>query len=151
MKIFGGGRARAVIQKPFEDWELKPSGWVKDLNTELLSFSAFLVLTSAPGFNVGNMMILLAWSLGVRVITHSSSALSMTDMVHNKNALLAVNKEDFAALMSAIATNKKLRERIALAVQKTFQRYYSSKEVALIMLKQIESAANEFYREKNWC
>lgn len=147
IEVFGGGRPRAKVAEALKRPSIRLRGWVDDLNTEIRHSCAFLVLTNAYGFNVGNTRILLAWSLGACVIAHTSSALSMPELEHGYNALLGDTAEEIADLVARAARDIALRERIGRGGYETFQKYYRSETVVPRMLEEMEYVVNEFGRQ----
>lgn len=142
--VFGGGRPRAKVAEVLKRPSIRLRGWVDDLNVEIQHSCAFLVLTNAYGFNVGNTRILLAWSLGACVIAHTSSALSMPEIKHGYNALLGETAEEIAILVARVARDVTLRETIGRGGYETFQKYYRSEAVIPRMLEEIECTVSEF-------
>lgn len=146
--IFGGGWARTAVTSVLTDPAIRLRGWVEDINNEIVSSVAFLVLTNAYGFNVGNTRILLAWSLGACVIAHTSSVLSMPEMVHGENALLGETPDEIADLVVQALRNPVLRQRIGHGGYQTFREHYRSETVVPRMLAEIEQTVKKF-RDRN--
>jgi hypothetical protein len=146
MDIFGGGKLRAPCATVLCNHSIRLRGWVADLNAEIVQSAAFLVLTNVYGFNVGNTRILLAWSLGACVIAHTSSKLSMPELVHGENALLGETVDEIADLVVQAIRNPGLRERIGHGGYDTFCRYYRSESVVPQMLAEIDRTVQEFKR-----
>lgn len=146
-KIYGGGNPRAAVAEVLNHPSVCKMGWVDDINSEIVASHAFLVLTNAYGFNVGNTRILLAWSLGACVIAHSSSALSMPELEHGKNILLGNTPDEIVDLMVRVFCENGLRERIGRGGYETFKKYYRSEEVMPKMLNGITETLS-FYKEE---
>lgn len=146
--IFGGGKSRSAVAASLRDPAIRLRGWVGDLDAEIVQSAAFLVLTNAYGFNVGNTRILLAWSLGSCVIAHKSSALSMPEMVHGENALLGETADEIADLVAQAIRNPDLRARVGRGGYETFRRYYRSETVVPRMLAEIDRTVQDF-RKRN--
>ncbi|MCF8150171.1 MAG: glycosyltransferase family 4 protein [Sulfuritalea sp.] len=144
MDIFGGGKPRSLVASVLRDPSIRLRGWVGDLNAEIVRSAAFLVLTNAYGFNVGNTRILLAWSLGACVIAHTSSALSMPEMVHGENALLGETAEEIADLVVQAIRDPDLRARVGRGGYDTFLKYYRSETVVPRMLVEIDRTVQDF-------
>lgn len=142
--VFGGGKARASVARVIDRPSIRLRGWVDDINAEIVRSCAFLVLTNVYGFNVGNTRILLAWSLGSCVIAHTSSALSMPELEHGRNALLGESVEELADLVVRAARDPALRERIGRGGYETYCQYYRSESVVPRMLAEIDRTVSEF-------
>ena len=132
--VYGGGKARPLVSQVLQRDSINLRGWVDDLDDEMHSSHAFLVLTNAEGFVVGNTRILLAWSLGCCVIAHSASALAMPEIKHMDNALLADTPEGLAELIAMVASDEHLRQRIGRGGYETFKKYYVPEVVIPRML-----------------
>ncbi len=148
MDIFGGGKPRSLVTAVLRDSSIRLRGWVGDLNEEIVQSAAFLVLTNAYGFNVGNTRILLAWSLGACVIAHTSSALSMPEMVHGENVLLGETADEIADLVVQAIRNSDMRAQVGRGGYDTFCRYYRSETVVPRMLVEIDRTVQDF-RKRN--
>ncbi|MDZ4253708.1 MAG: glycosyltransferase [Sulfuritalea sp.] len=144
MDIFGGGTLRPSSAAVLCDPSIRLRGWVTDINAEIVQSAAFLVLTNVYGFNVGNTRILLAWSLGACVIAHTSSALSMPELVHGESALLGETADEIADLVVQAIRDPDLRERIGRGGYDTFCRYYRSEKVVPKMLEEIDRTVQNF-------
>ena len=142
--VFGGGVARPVVARSLERNSIRMHGWVESLKSHVQQSVAFLVLTNAHGFIVGNTRILLAWSLGACVVAHSNSRLSMPELEHDQNILLADNSEEMADLLVEVAADKQLRERIGKQGYETYQRYYRSDRVVPTMLTLMEEVVGDY-------
>lgn len=142
--IFGGGKLRPSCAAVLCDPSIRLRGWVTDINAEIIQSAAFLVLTNVYGFNVGNTRILLAWSLGACMIAHTSSALSMPELVHGENALLGETADEIADLVVQAIRDPDLRERIGRGGYDTFCRYYRSEKVVPKMLEEINRTVQDF-------
>lgn len=141
--IYGGGRPYPAVAEALRHPSIRLRGWVDDLNSEINSSIAFLVLTNVDGFIVGNTRILLAWSLGACVIAHRNSALSMPEIKHMDNALLGETADEINDLICLAATDASLRKRIGNGGYSTFQRFYRSDVVVPKMLDEMRRCVAE--------
>lgn len=149
IEVFGGGTARPAVAKYLQHPCIRLRGWVDDLNAQIVAAPIFLVLTNCYGFNVGNTRILLAWSLGVCVIAHTSSALSMPELVHGESALLGDTPAEIADLVVQALTDPGLRERIGRGGYEAFQKHYRSETVVPRMLEVVEQLVQESMKRGN--
>ncbi len=140
--VLGGGKPSAAVAAVLKHPSIRLRGWVDDIEAEILSSYAFLVLTNAGDFIVGNTRILLAWSLGSCLIAHRNSALSMPEIEHGKNALLGETAEELAGWVEKSIKDADLRRRIGQGGFETYQQYYRSDFVVPKMLKEMELLTN---------
>ena len=139
MDIYGGGSARPEVAKVLQHDEIRLRGWVDDIDQELVNSDAFLILTNAEGFIVGNTRLLLAWSLGVCVIAHTNSSLAMPEVKHMENTLLGETAEEIADLIKLVSREPELARKIGRGGLATFEKHYTVDSVMPRMLDQIES------------
>ena len=139
MDIYGEGSVRPEVAKVLKHDEIRLRGWVDDIDQELVNSDAFLILTNAEGFIVGNTRLLLAWSLGVCVIAHTNSMLAMPEVKHMENTLLGETAEEIADLIKLVSRDPELARKIGRGGLDTFEKYYTVDTVMPRMLDQIES------------
>lgn len=151
VNIFGGGNLRPSCAALRSDPSIRLRGWVEDINADIIQGRAFLVLTNVYGFHVGNTRILLAWSLGACVIAHTSSKLSMPELVHGENCLLGETANDLVDLIMQAIKDPPLREKIGRGGYETFCEHYRSEKVVPRMLLEIERTVQEFKGQKRQC
>ena len=147
--LYGPGKPHLRVADALSRRSIIIRGWVDDIEEEIRSSHAFLVLTNVNGFIVGNTRILLAWSLGSCLIAHKNSALSMPEINHMENALLGESAEELADLIYQSVKNPDLREKIGRGGYETYQKYYRSNIVVPLMLKEMESCVSLYKNRKN--
>lgn len=143
--LFGRGKTSAYVAGYLNDPRLVRRGWVEDINDEIRSADAFLVLTNVnDDFLVGNTRILLAWALRGCVIMHANSGLAMPEIAHGVNVLSGRSPDEIADWIVRVADDHELRTAIAEGGLKTFQTYYRSDVVVPKMLSLVEDMVHEF-------
>lgn len=141
--IYGGGKLRKSNKSIAHNSTFNFKGWVEDLENEILTSYAFLVLSNAYGFSVGNTRVLLAWSLGSCLITHANSVKSMPILKNGENALLGENPEQIANLISKITYDHKLRKKIGKGGYDTFIKYFTAEHVSERILTEMYGLINK--------
>lgn len=144
LDILGQGKPSAPVAQGLRHPLIRHIGWVENIEQEILDSTAFLVLTNTKGFVVGNTRILLAWSLGACVIAFYDSALSMPELAHGENVLLARTPEEIVGLIIQASNDSDLREKIGKGGYETFLQYYKANDVMTKMLAQMETCVKEF-------
>lgn len=135
LDVYGGGVPSSKVASVLDHPRLRLRGWVEDLDAEMRSACAFLVLTNVSGFVVGNTRILLAWSLGCSLVAHSVSALSMPEIVDGENALLGDSPDAIADAICRLVREPDLRAKIGRGGYETYREYYDSETVVPKMLE----------------
>ncbi len=129
LDVYGGGVPSSKVASVLDHPCIRLHGWVEDLDAEIRSACAFLVLTNVSGFVVGNTRILLAWSLGCPLVAHSVSALSMPEIVDGENALLGDSPDAMADAICRLVSEPELRTKIGRGGFETYREYYDSETV----------------------
>ncbi len=99
-------------------------GFVADIDRELLVNPIFLLCNNAGPYSGGYTRVIYAMAAGSCLVSHSSLAASMPEIVDGENALLCNSPEEFATAICRLANSKKLRERIAGNARRTYLTYY---------------------------
>ena len=145
MHLLGRGRPSAFAAAGLTDSRLIRRGWVDDINDEIRTAAAFLVLTNVnDDFLVGNTRILLAWALRGCVITHANSTLAMPEICHGENVLAGHTSDEIADWIVRVVDDPALRATIAEGGHRTFQTHYRSDVVVPKMLSLVEDMVHEF-------
>lgn len=142
IEIYGGGSPSKAVSEVLKRPSIRVNGWVKDIESEIKNACAFLVVTNASGFIVGNTRILLAWSLGACVIAHANSALSMPEIKHMENALLGANADEIARQIELAVADRDLREKIGKGGFDTYQRYFRPEVVVPEIMEAMEKCVH---------
>ena len=135
LHVVGKGSATPAVAQYLDDPRIILRGWVDDINHEIRSSHAFLVLTNVnEDFLVGNTRILLAWALRSCVIMHTNSGLAMPEIKHGENALLGQTPDEIADLIVQVVGDDGMRQKIGEGGHETFRTYYRSDVVVPRML-----------------
>ncbi len=124
--------------------ELFVRGFVDDIDKELLSCPIFLLANNRYGFNVGHTRILHAFSTGACVVAYESTKLSMPELEHGYNILLAKNTEHLAELMFTISHDHSLRRTIGSNALNTLRTLFNPDLIVPQMISQIHSHESDF-------
>jgi glycosyltransferase involved in cell wall biosynthesis len=143
LDVYGKGPAHPPAGQFLSDSHFRLHGWVDDLNAELVDSSCFLCLTNAYDFIVGNTRVLLAWSLGVPVVAHSNSVLSMPEIIHDESALLGSDPDEVAHSIHQVCMDDDLRKRIGQGGLSAYEKFYRSTTVVPKMVSLIEQMISE--------
>ena len=142
--IYGRGTLSPTIEQYLQHPCIHLHGWVEDLDSAIQNSLAFLVLTNVYGFLVGNTRILLAWSLGACLVTHSSTLCSMPEIVAGKNALVGDTAEDIVAAIRNLVDDENLCRKIGIGGYRTFQQNFRSE----IVVPKILNLAGDCLKDK---
>jgi glycosyltransferase involved in cell wall biosynthesis len=116
-------------------------GFVPDIDAEILQAPAFLCVNNATPFKVGHTRYLHAWTLGSCVIAHRDAALSMPEIVDEKNALLGADAEDIADAIARAAADRALCRRIGEGGWETYRTLFRGGNVAPEIVARLRSAS----------
>ncbi|HER27201.1 MAG TPA: glycosyltransferase, partial [Rhodospirillales bacterium] len=99
IRITGGGVLADDLTAAFTHPRIDITGFVDDLDEEILANSIFLLLNNAGPYSGGYTRVIYAMSSGACLIAHRRLAESMLEVVHGHNALLGECAEEIAALV----------------------------------------------------
>jgi hypothetical protein len=119
VQIYGRFKPRPFVERWLADPDVRVRGFVDDIDAEILSCPIYLLANNRHAFKVGHTRILHAFALGACVVAWRDIAVSMPELKHNENVLLADTPEEMAALVAVAAEDKALRRRIGWAGFKT--------------------------------
>ncbi|MBI4994118.1 glycosyltransferase family 4 protein [Candidatus Peregrinibacteria bacterium] len=142
--LFGAGSLHPAVAPKLNVPEVRMRGFVDDIDAELLKSRVFLCVNNGSVYKVGHTRYLHAWSLGCCVVAHKDAALSMPEIVHDKNALLGQNPAEIANLIKTAIEDPGLRARIGEGGYNTFKEYFVASSVAPKILDKIKK-----YESKN--
>lgn len=125
--------------------ELFVRGFVQDIEKELLSCPIFLLANNRYGFNVGHTRILHAFSTGACVVAYESTKLSMPELEHGHNILLAKDSDHLVDLIFNISHNHTLRRTIGSNALHTLRTLFNPNLIVPQMISQINSQESDFY------
>jgi len=146
--IIGKGEPVPTVKPLLEHPLIHRLGWVENIEKEICGSALFLILTNATGFLVPNTRILLGWSLGACVLAHANSALSMPEMRHKENCLLAATPQEMAETIAWALDNPDERERIGRAGFELFSDRFHIEKVMPELIDNLEVCACEFRSKK---
>lgn len=144
LDVYGQGTPSIKVADALKHPLIRLQGWVNDLDAEICTACAFLVLTNVSGFVVGNTRILLAWSLGCALVAHRDSALSMPEIVDGENALLGDSPDEIADAIVRLTESAELRARISRGGYETFREHYDSETVVPKMLELMKDCRRDY-------
>jgi glycosyltransferase involved in cell wall biosynthesis len=127
--IYGGGWPRPGIARMLNDPHIKIRGFVDDLDAEILSAPIVLIPHNFHKFKVSHTRFLHSWSLGACIVAFEDAAISMPEIVHNKNALLAKNSQEMAEHILEAVKNRGLRRKLGQGGVETLAESFTSKKV----------------------
>lgn len=136
--IFGAGKTNNKILRKLLEFRVNVSGFVKNIDAEMLKAKIFLCCNNFGKYNVGHTRFLHAWSMGMCVITSKNIRLTMPEFEDGKNCLLASNSDHLVDLISYASKNKNLMKKIGKNGYKTLEKKFSPKLVVNKIYDQIK-------------
>jgi glycosyltransferase involved in cell wall biosynthesis len=130
LKLLGAGKLHPRIQDRLQGADVTFTGFVDDIDDEILRAAIFLCVNNGTSFNVGHTRYLHAWSLGSCVVAHAAVSLAMPEIRHQENALLGNNAEAIAIEIARAASDRTLRRRIGEGGWRTYESCFRACVVA---------------------
>ncbi len=137
LHVFGSRQPVAAVAQALAHPRIQQRGFVADIDGEILESPIFLVCNNAGRYKAQHTRFLHAWSLDACIIAHADNRLTMPELEHDRNVLLAADAGEFAHWIERAAGDRGLRERIGRGGRETFLRHCSPSVVMQELLAQI--------------
>ncbi len=141
IRITGGGSLPDDLSAAFDHARIDVTGFVPDLDAEMLANQIFLLLNNAGPYTGGYTRVIYAMSSGGCLVAHRRLADSMPEVVHGHNALLGETAEEIAGLVKDACRNADFRKKIAHNARETFMTHYHPEVVVQNLLDRVRLAA----------
>jgi glycosyltransferase involved in cell wall biosynthesis len=130
VSITGGGELAEDLVSAFSGDRFTVTGFVDNLDHEILAHPVFLLLNNAGPYSGGYTRVIYAMSSGACLVAHSSLADSMPEVRHGENALLGNSAEEISGLIEKACRNIDLRNQIGHGARQTYELEYNPEIVA---------------------
>lgn len=137
--ICGPRQPTAAVASALDHPRIIIKGFVPDIDHEVLSSAIFLLLNNAGPYTGGYTRVVYAFAMGACLVAHRNLALSMPELMHEENCLLADTPGEIAALIDRALRDADLRRRIGAAARRTYEAAYAPRRVAERLLDMIEA------------
>lgn len=138
--IIGQGEAvpslRAALQKPY----IKMRGFIEDIDDELATSDAFCIFNNAGPYHAAFTRHIIAWSMGLCLVTHTHSTFAIPEIEHMKNALVGKDGKTVAHLLAQACRDASLNAEIRTGGRKTYERHFQPIHVAQRLVALMQKA-----------
>ncbi len=141
LHVFGARQPTKTVAQVLAHPHIRVRGFVEDIDREILESPVFLICNNAGRYKAQHTRFLHAWSLSACIIAHSDNRLTMPELEHEQNVLLASDAAEFAAQIERAAGDRTLRERLAQGGRETFLRQFSPPVVMKKLLSEMAAAS----------
>jgi len=128
--IIGGGEPVPCIRELLNHPRIIRHGFVKDLDSELHCADVFCLFNNAGPYVAAYTRHVVAWSMGLCLVTHTRSKLAIPELEHGKNALLAGSGEEGAQMIARAALDTKLNAKLREGGRHTYEECFAPAVVA---------------------
>lgn len=139
VEIIGGGTPAPGIAPLLLTPRVFVRGFVQDLDAELRTADAYLLLNNVGPYVAAYTRHLVAWSVGACLVVHERSRLAIPEIVPGTNALTGSSAREIAEQVRALIDDPTLRERIAAEGQRTFERSFTPSAVATALDRELQA------------
>jgi len=140
--VYGRAAAPAPVEAALSQPEILRRGWVDDLDCEIQSAQAFLLLNNCGPYQGAYTRVLHAWSLGTCLIAHARLAAAMPEVIGGTNALLGNSADEVAEHIEQVLGDPELRDRIGAAGRRTYEELFRPNVVVPQLLAALRAAHN---------
>jgi Glycosyl transferases group 1 len=145
LHVCGNGAPPGPVEALLEQPEFRRRGWVSDIDAEISSAAAFLLMNNAGPYQGAYTRVLHAWSLEACVVAHARLAEAMPEVHDGENALLGRSPEEIANCVRRAIEDPKLRRRLGRAGRETYRRHFTPAAV----VPQLLDAAGDAVAQAN--
>ncbi|MGI8423841.1 MAG: glycosyltransferase family 4 protein [Chloroflexota bacterium] len=128
--VIGGGAPAQSVQEVLADSGVILRGFVQNLDAELRSCDVFLMLNNVGPYRAAFTRHIVAWSMGLCLVTHVNSQEAIPEIRHMENALVGATGEQIAMGIRQAATDSELNWRLRTAGRTTFEAAFTPLGVA---------------------
>lgn len=128
--VMGGGEPVAALKPKLAHRRLQMRGFVPNLENELRSSQAVLLLNNAGPFQAAFTRHFVVWSLGLCLVAHVNSRLAIPELKHLENCLLASDPNEMARLIRLAVTDQQLNLRLSRNGFETYRQQFAPQIVA---------------------
>jgi hypothetical protein len=137
--IFGGGELSPSLRPLARHPRVVLRGFVEDYDGELRSSDVFVMLNNAGPYQGAHTRQIIAWAMGLCLVTHANSRLAIPETRHLENALVGSTPEEIAHAIRAAATDSALNGRLRQGGRATYEQWFRPRLIA-------EAFSQEFTR-----
>jgi len=138
--VLGRSLAPASVEAVLSHEEIVRRGWVEDIDAEIRSANAFLLLNNWGAYQGAYTRVLHAWSLGACLIAHKRLAKAMPEVVAGHNALLGSSAEEIVEHVARVLGDPELRDSIGANGRRTYEESFRPRTVVTQLLAALRAA-----------
>jgi hypothetical protein len=139
INICGPRQLSPVIASALAHPRVVIKGFVPDIDQEVLSSGIFLLLNNAGPYTGGYTRVAYAFATGACLIAHRHLAISMPELKHEQNCLLADTPDGIAVLIDRALRNVALRRQIGAGARRTYEMDFAPRRVAGRLVQMMEA------------
>jgi len=143
--VIGSGEVVPSLKPLLQQPGIVVRGWVKDLDEELRSSDAFLVLDNAEWYRVPCARHIVAWSMGLCLLVHENSRQVFPEIQHLNNALVGANAQEIANCVRLAVTDAAVSQRVRAGGRRTYETRFRAAE----LVKRLVAEMNEVVQHTN--
>lgn len=128
--IIGAGEPVPALRPLLRHPRVIVRGFLPDLDAELMVSDLFLLLNNAGSYYAAYTRHIIAWSMGLCLVTHANSIPAIPELVPGENVLAASAAADLAVLIARAATDPTFNLGIRRGGRNTYTRFFTPARVA---------------------
>lgn len=140
--VIGGGR----LPEPLVPYATHPRivlrGFVDNLDAELETAVAYLLLNNSGPYRAAFTRHLVAWSLGACMIVHANSRDAIPEIEDRYNALVGARPDEIARLVRMAVTNPELNGRVRTGGRETYERWFTPERVVSDLAREMQAISS---------
>lgn len=138
--IIGGGEVVPTLKPALEHPRIVVRGFVQDLDSELRSSHAFLLLNNVGSYQAAYTRHMVAWAQELCLVVHENSGRAIPEIRHMENALVGGTAVEVARMIHLATTNSEVNLRVRKGGRATYERHFTPAVIARALTDEIERA-----------
>ena len=140
--VYGKGfdKLPKEIQQQLNHPNIRIRGFVDDIDSEISGNEIFLLCNNVGPYAGGYTRVIYCLASGGCMVSHSSLAESMPEVINGQNAFLCSTPEQFADAIVKLSESETLRNKIGLHARATYEKKYQPSYIAsqlISVMKQV--------------
>lgn len=138
--IIGGGEVVPTLKPALDHPRIVVRGFVEDLDSDLRSSDAFLLLNNAGSYQAAYTRHVMAWAQELCLVVHENSLRAIPEIRHMENALVGRSPAEVARMIHVATTNSEVNLRVRKGGRATYERHFTPPVVARALVNEIGRA-----------
>lgn len=147
IEIIGSGTISPALRALLAHPRVVARGYVEDLEEELRTASAYMLLNNTGPYRAAYTRHLVAWAAGACLVVHDNSREAIPEISPMENAIVGSDPAEIARGVAAVVSNPELAARVREGGRATYERWFTPSRIAADLDREIRAAVERRARD----